>query len=81
MCIYAVSALKHTVFAAGELLCAGIDANEMKFRRTGCFDVGVECGGWGRIVMEVRTEDRNKWPVLDAWSHTPRRSRLFLSEE
>lgn len=60
MCIYAVSALKHAVFAAGELLCAGVNANDMKFNRTGCFDVGVECGGWGRIVMEVRMEDPKK---------------------
>jgi len=60
MCIYAVSALKPAVFAVNELVYAGVDPNEMRFKRTGCFDVGVECGGWGRIVMEIRVEDRNK---------------------
>ena len=60
MCIYAVSALKHAVFTAGELLLAGVDPNEMRFKRMGCFDVGLECGGWGRIVMEVKMEDREK---------------------
>ena len=30
----------------------------MRFNRVGCFDVGVRCGGWGRIVFEVRMEDR-----------------------
>ena len=60
MCIYAVSALKPVVFALNELFYAGVDPNEMRFKRTGCSDVGVECGGWGRIVMEVRVEDRKK---------------------
>jgi len=60
MCIHAVSALKPAVFVVNELVYAGVDPNEMRFKRMGCFDVGVECGGWGRIVMEVRVEDRSK---------------------
>lgn len=60
MCIYAVGALQGAVFAMGELLMAGVDPNEMRFKRTGCFDVGLQCGGWGRVVMEVRAEDRKK---------------------
>jgi uncharacterized repeat protein (TIGR04076 family) len=60
MCIYAVSALKPAVFAMNELLYAGVDANEMRFKRAGCFDVGLECGGWGRVVIEVKMEDRKK---------------------
>jgi uncharacterized repeat protein (TIGR04076 family) len=60
MCIYAVSCLQHIVFTMGEMVCADLDPNEMKFKRTGCFDVGLECGGWGRIVMEVRMENKDK---------------------
>jgi uncharacterized repeat protein (TIGR04076 family) len=60
MCIYAVGALQSAVFATGELLMAGVDPNEMRFKRAGCFDVGVQCGGWGRVVMEVRVEDRKE---------------------
>ena len=60
MCIYALSQLVPGVFAANELLYAGVDPNEIRFKRTGCFDVGVQCGGWGRIVMELRVEDREK---------------------
>jgi len=60
MCIYAVSALKPAVFAMHELVFAGVDPNEMRFNRAGCVDVGLECGGWGRVVMEVRTEDRTE---------------------
>jgi len=60
ICIYALTAASGLIFAAGELLMAGIDPNEMRFKRTGCFDVGVKCGGWGRIVMECKVEDRQR---------------------
>jgi uncharacterized repeat protein (TIGR04076 family) len=60
VCVYAMNAASGLIFSAGELLMAGIDPNEMRFKRTGCFDVGVKCGGWGRIVMELKVEDRRK---------------------
>jgi uncharacterized repeat protein (TIGR04076 family) len=60
MCIYALSQIAHGVFAANELFYAGVDPNEMRFKRTGCFDVVVQCGGWGHIVMELRVGDREK---------------------
>jgi uncharacterized repeat protein (TIGR04076 family) len=59
MCVFAVSALKPAVFAMSELVYAGADPNQLRFKRTTCFDVGVECGGWGQIVMEVRMEERS----------------------
>ena len=46
ICVYALSTVAPLIFTANEL------------NRTGCFDVGVRCGGWGRVVMEVRLEDR-----------------------
>ena len=58
MCLYAVSALKPIVFASNELLYAGVDPGQIKFNRCGCSDVGIECGGWGKIVMEVNISDR-----------------------
>ena len=60
ICIYALGSLQQRIFAANELLYAGIDPNEMRFKRNGCFDVGVKCGGWGHIVMELRVEERKK---------------------
>jgi len=59
VCIYALHAITPQVFAVNEMLYAGVDPNEMRFRRAACFDVGLECGGWGRIVMELKVEDRN----------------------
>lgn len=58
VCIYALSAATSMIFASNELFYAGIDPNEMRFRRAACFDVGVQCGGWGRIVLELSVRDR-----------------------
>lgn len=60
ICIYALSSVANLIFTSNELLYAGANPNEMRFKRTGCFDVGVKCGGWGRIVMEIKVEDRQQ---------------------
>jgi uncharacterized repeat protein (TIGR04076 family) len=58
VCGYSLNAALMLVFAAGEMILAGVDPNETRFKRASCFDVGLECGGWGRIVLELRVEDR-----------------------
>lgn len=60
VCIYALDAVAMLIFTSNELLYAGVDPNEMRFKRAGCFDVGVGCGGWGHIVMEIRVEERKR---------------------
>ncbi len=60
VCIFALTNIVPGVFAAGELMYAGVDPNKMVFNRASCFDVGVRCGGWGQIVMELTVEDRRK---------------------
>ena len=60
ICCFALGQIPGLVFAANELLYAGVDPNEMRFKRTGCFDTGIQCGGWGHIVMEIRVEDRKR---------------------
>ncbi|MFX0021884.1 MAG: hypothetical protein ACFE9S_06125 [Candidatus Hermodarchaeota archaeon] len=60
ICIYALSEMERLIFAAQELFYAGIDPNEMRVKRVGCFDIGLKCGGWGRIILELKYEDRNK---------------------
>jgi uncharacterized repeat protein (TIGR04076 family) len=60
ICIYALAPLAQAIFAINELVYAGVDPNKMRFKRMGCFDVGVDCGGWGHIVMEVRVEEKQK---------------------
>ena len=58
ICIHALSALSGLIFTANELFYAGVDPNEMRLNRVGCFDVGVECGGWGHIDLELKIDDR-----------------------
>jgi len=60
VCIYALNAASTMIFTANELFYAGVDPNEMRFKRAACFDVGVQCGGWGRIVLELHFVDREK---------------------
>lgn len=60
ICCFALSPLNGLLFAVSELVYAGVDPNEMRFKRTGCFDTGIKCGGWGHIVMEIKVMDRNK---------------------
>ncbi|MBW1764790.1 MAG: TIGR04076 family protein [Deltaproteobacteria bacterium] len=60
VCVYALNAITPQIFTANELFHAGVDPNEMRFKRAACFDVGLECGGWGRVVMEIRVEDHKK---------------------
>ena len=59
ICVYALNAITPQIFTANEILHADVAPNEMRFNRAACFDVGLECGGWGRIVIEIKVEDRN----------------------
>ncbi|MFX0081514.1 MAG: hypothetical protein ACFE94_07165 [Candidatus Hodarchaeota archaeon] len=60
VCIYALSEMERLIFAAQELFYADVDPNEMRIKRVGCFDIGLKCGGWGRIILELKVEDRDK---------------------
>jgi len=58
ICVHALSVLSGPMVVVNELFYAGVDPNEMRLNRVGCFDVGIQCGGWGNIAMEVKVEDR-----------------------
>jgi len=60
VCLLALAAVSPLVQTAIEQLYADVDPNKMMFRRFGCPDVGLECDGWGHIVMELRVEKQNK---------------------
>ena len=60
ICVYALNAAVPLIYAANELFYAGINPNQMRFRRSACIDVGVQCGGWGRVVFELSVHDRNE---------------------
>ena len=60
LCVYAVSQLAVPVALINERLSEGLEASEFHFmRQVRCLDVGVECGGYGGIMMKVSVIPRN----------------------
>ena len=64
VCAYAMPIMTQAIFGIQELWYAGVDPNSLCFKRAGCFDVGVRCGGWGRIVVEAKVMDRDEAAAL-----------------
>jgi len=60
VCVHVLSAAATLIFAANELFYAGVDPNEMRFKRADCIDVGLQCGGWGKVVVEIRVAEREE---------------------
>jgi hypothetical protein len=58
ICAFLLPNLLLLVNAFFENLMNGRDPNEVIFNRTGCFDVGHACGGWGHVVLEMTAEKR-----------------------
>ncbi len=56
MCVGLVSQLNPVVSAAFERMAAGLDPNGLLTNTIGCIDVGINCGGWGRVLLKVRVE-------------------------
>ena len=60
ICIYILQPMAQIIYGISELAYAGVDPDSLKFRYAGCFDVGVEHCGWGRVIVKVSVEDREK---------------------
>jgi hypothetical protein len=58
VCAFLMPNLSVLINAFFENLMNGRDPNEVMFNRTGCFDVGPLCGGWGHVQLEMRAEAR-----------------------
>jgi hypothetical protein len=58
VCAFLMPNLTVLINAFFENLMNGRDPNEVMFNRTGCFDVGPMCGGWGHVLVEMRAEAR-----------------------
>ncbi len=56
VCAFLMPNLTVLINAFFENLMNGRDPNEVMFNRTGCFDVGHACGGWGHVTLEMRAE-------------------------
>ena len=58
VCAFLMPNLTVLINAFLENLMNGRDPNEIMFNRTGCFDVGPMCGGWGHVIVEMHAEPR-----------------------
>jgi hypothetical protein len=58
VCAFLMPNLTVLINAFFENLMNGRDPNEVIFNRTGCFDVGPLCGGWGHVQVEMKAEAR-----------------------
>ncbi len=58
ICMSALGAVQNLVYATSMLMISGQDPNEILLNTVGCPDPGLECGGWGNIVMEIKVVDR-----------------------
>ena len=54
ICAFLMPNLTVLINAFFENLMNGRDPNEVIFNRTGCFDVGPLCGGWGHVQVEMK---------------------------
>jgi hypothetical protein len=55
LCIFLLGSLQTLIFSAQELIYAGVDPNEMRFNTVGCIDVGLQCNGWGKVAMRLKS--------------------------
>ena len=59
MCVYLVSQLTLPVAMINERLSEGLNPNDFHFMRyVRCLDVGVECLGYGEVMMKVEVVAR-----------------------
>ena len=56
VCAFLMPNLTVLINAFFENLMNGRDPNEVMFNRTGCFDVGSMCGGWGHVQVAMKAE-------------------------
>ena len=56
LCMSALAALLPFFYMAYDRIASGQDPNEMVVDHVGCFDTGVECGGFGKIMMKITVE-------------------------
>ena len=61
LCVYAISQLVVPVALINERLSEGLDPNQFHFmHQVRCLDVGVDCGGYGKVKFEVKVVPRVK---------------------
>ena len=61
MCVYLISQLSIPVALINERLSEGLEPNDFHFmRNVRCLDVGVDCMGYGEVMVKVEVVPRQK---------------------
>ncbi|MGB8991863.1 MAG: hypothetical protein WCD80_07395 [Desulfobaccales bacterium] len=61
LCVYLMSQLVVPVALINERLSEGLDPNQFHFmHEVRCLDVGVGCGGYGEVMLEIKVVPRVK---------------------
>jgi uncharacterized repeat protein (TIGR04076 family) len=61
LCVYLVSQMAVPVALINERLSEGLDPNQFHFmHQVRCLDVGVECSGYGEVMLEIKVVPRVK---------------------
>ncbi|CAB5111719.1 hypothetical protein D3OALGA1CA_5730 [Olavius algarvensis associated proteobacterium Delta 3] len=64
MCVYLISQLTIPVALINERINEGLDPNHFHFmRQVSCLDVGVECMGYGQVMVAVSVVPRDPLPT------------------
>jgi len=56
VCVGLLSPVNPIVAGVLDKICNGEDPTQMAFNKVHCNDVGVDHGGWGEVVVEVKVE-------------------------
>jgi uncharacterized repeat protein (TIGR04076 family) len=61
LCVYLISQMAIPVALINERLSEGLEPNQFHFmHQVRCLDVGVECGGYGEVMLEIKVVPRIK---------------------
>ena len=56
ICFGLLSQINPVASAVPEKICLGEDPTKIAFNKIHCFDVGLDNGGWGEVIVEVKVE-------------------------
>lgn len=59
VCPYILPGMARIMTLVQDRLYEGIDPTPL-FNRASCDDIGIKCGGWGRVIIEAKIQDREK---------------------
>lgn len=69
LCLWALAPVLPFTYMVWDRINEGLDPNGMVFDHFKCYDVGVECGGYGQVSLKVYCV-KDKW---GRWGETRRR--------